>query len=174
MSARPRRAVARVLIAALLTVGLPFSVTAAEFQPVTPQMLENPPAADWLQISRTYDEQRFSPLDQINKSNVGKLQMVFSRGLPPGTLESTPLVHDGVMYLIEPGANLLAIDATTGDEVWEYKRDYPKDLATKIRPLTLSRSKVPASRSTGRGHRCSSRARGRRAISSTSSRRSIP
>jgi outer membrane protein assembly factor BamB len=48
------------------------------------------------------------------------------------------------MYLIEPGANLLAIDATTGDEIWEYKRDYPKDLATKIRPVTLSRSKVPA------------------------------
>lgn len=117
---------------------------AADFKPVTQRLLEDPPAADWLQLSRTYDEQRFSPLDQINQSNVSRLQMVFSRGLPPGTLESTPLVHDGVMYLIEPGANLLAIDATTGDQIWEYKRDYPKDMATKIRPATLSRSKVPA------------------------------
>ena len=135
----------RVVGAALsaMALGLPFSA-AADFRPVTQEMLVDPPAADWLQISRTYDEQRFSPLDQINKSNVAKLQMVFARGLPPGTLESTPLVHDGVMYLIEPGANLLAIDATTGDEIWEYKRDYPKDLATKIRPVTLSRSKVPA------------------------------
>ena len=135
----------RVVGAALsaMALGLPFSA-AADFRPVTQEMLVDPPAADWLQLSRTYDEQRFSPLDQINKSNVAKLQMVFARGLPPGTLESTPLVHDGVMYLIEPGANLLAIDATTGDEIWEYKRDYPKDLATKIRPVTLSRSKVPA------------------------------
>ncbi len=117
---------------------------AADYKPVTQEMLANPPAADWLQISRTYDEQRYSPLDQINKSNVAKLQMVFARGLPPGTQESTPLVHDGVMYMIEPGANLLAIDATTGDEIWEYKRDYPKDMASKIRPANLSRSKVPA------------------------------
>jgi PQQ-dependent dehydrogenase (methanol/ethanol family) len=117
---------------------------AADFKPVTQDMLVNPPAADWLQISRTYDEQRFSPLDQINQSNVGKLQMVFSRGLPPGTQESTPIVHDGVMYMIEPGANLLAIDATTGDEIWEYKRDYPKDMAAEIRGPQLSRAKALA------------------------------
>jgi glucose dehydrogenase len=46
--------------------------------------------------------------------------------------------------MIEPGANLLAIDATTGDEIWEYKRDYPKDMTAKIRGPNLSRSKVPA------------------------------
>ncbi len=135
-----RREALAVTAAGLLVM----TAHAADFKPVTQQMLEDPPAADWLQLSRTYDEQRFSPLDQINQSNVSRLQMVFARGLPSGTLESTPLVHDGVMYLIEPGANLLAIDATTGDQIWEYKRDYPKDMATKIRPATLSRSKVPA------------------------------
>ena len=135
---------ATALIAGLLGAGTPFWARAADYRPVTQDMLVNPPAADWLQLSRTYDEQRYSPLDQINKSNVAKLQMAFSRGLPPGTLESTPLVHDGVMYLIEPGANLLAIDAATGDEMWEYKRDYPKDMATKIRAANLSRSKALA------------------------------
>src|SRR5580700_12276019 len=130
--------------AAALAVGLSGAgARAADYKPVTQEMLVDPPAGDWLQISRTYDEQRYSPLDQINKSNVAKLQMVFSRGLPPGTQESTPIVHDGGMYMIEPGANLLAIDATTGDDIWEYKRDYT-DLAGKIRPATLSRSKVPA------------------------------
>ena len=66
-----------------------------DFRPVTQEMLINPPAGDWLQISRTYDEQRYSPLDQINKSNVAKLQMAFSRGLPPaGTLPTrTPRTH---------------------------------------------------------------------------------
>ncbi len=113
---------------------------AADYKPVTDAMLANPPPADWLQISRTYDEQRYSPLDQINKSNVAKLAMVFARGLPPGTQEIDAAgAHDGVMYMIEPGANLLAIDATTGDEMWEYKRDIiRKDLAAKLRAVTLS------------------------------------
>ena len=132
--------VAMALVAGLSSTG----ARAADYKPVTQDMLVNPPAADWLQISRTYDEQRYSPLDQINKSNVAKLQMVFSRGLPPGTQGSTPIVHDGVMYMIEPGANLLAIDATTGDEVWEYKRDYPKDVTTLVRGANLSRSKALA------------------------------
>src|ERR1700689_1999906 len=131
---------AMALVAGLLSTG----TRAADYKPVMQDMLVNPPAADWLQISRTYDEQRYSPLHQINKRNVAQLRMIFSRGLPPGTQESTPIVHDGVMYMIEPGANLLAIDATTGDEIWEYKRDYPKEVATKIRAANLSRSKVPA------------------------------
>jgi alcohol dehydrogenase (cytochrome c) len=145
MGAFQRNTAMAAMAAMALVTGLWVAgARAADYKPVTQEMLVNPPAADWLQISRTYDEQRYSPLDQINKSNVAKLQMAFSRGLPPGTLESTPLVHDGVMYMIEPGANLLAIDATTGDEIWEYKRDYPKDMATKIRAANLSRSKVPA------------------------------
>ena len=131
---------ATTLIAALFGP----AASAADYRPVTAHMLANPPAQDWLQISRTYDEQRFSPLDQINQSNVAKLQMAFSRGLPPGMQESTPIVHDGVMYMIEPGANLLAIDATTGDAIWEYKRNYPKDMAAKIRPPQLARAKALA------------------------------
>jgi alcohol dehydrogenase (cytochrome c) len=136
---------AAALTALILAVApLSTEASAADFKPVTQDMLINPPAADWLQISRTYDEQRYSPLHQINKSNVAKLRMVFSRGLPPGTQESTPIVHDGVMYMIEPGANLLAIDATTGDEIWEYKRDYPKEVTTLVRGANLSRSKALA------------------------------
>lgn len=133
------------LAAATLVFGLfgP-NARAADYKPVTADMLANPPAQDWLQISRTYDEQRFSPLDQINQGNVARLQMAFSRGLPPGTQESTPIVHDGVMYMIEPGANLLAIDATTGDQIWEYRRDYSKDVAAKVRPPQLARGKALA------------------------------
>jgi alcohol dehydrogenase (cytochrome c) len=56
---------------------------AAEFKPVTAEVLLNPDPADWLMINRTYDEQRFSPLNQINRSNVGELRMAWTRGMPP-------------------------------------------------------------------------------------------
>ena len=92
-------------------------------------------------ISRTFDQQRFSPLAEINKGNVGDLRMAWSRGLSQGTQESTPLVHDGVMYVIAPGANVLALDAATGDVVWSYIREYPKDLAQKNRSPAQARSK---------------------------------
>jgi alcohol dehydrogenase (cytochrome c) len=120
---------------------LPMPGLAADYRPVTGQMLEKPDPGDWLMLNRTFDEQRFSPLDQINKSNVANLQLAFSRGLPPGTNESTPIVHDGIMYLIAPGASIQAIDATNGDLVWEYFRDYPKDMTDAIGAPAFSRAK---------------------------------
>src|SRR2546421_6954078 len=100
-------------------------VLAQSFLPVTDAMLNNPDPADWLMVSRTYDEQRFSPLSQINKTNVGQLRMAWARGLPAGTQESTPIVYRGVMYLFAPGATIQAVDATNGDLIWEYARKYP-------------------------------------------------
>ncbi|MCC6886945.1 MAG: PQQ-binding-like beta-propeller repeat protein [Hyphomicrobiales bacterium] len=100
----------------------------ADFRPVTEAMLENPDPADWLMLSRTFDQNRHSPLNQINKNNVGQLGMVWTRGLPAGTQEATPLVYRGVMYLNVPGGTVQAINATNGDLIWEYVRDYPKDI----------------------------------------------
>ena len=114
---------------------------AAEFKPVTAETLLNPDPADWLMINRTYDEQRFSPLNQINRSNVGELRMAWTRGMPPGTQESTPMVYNGVMYVIAPGGGVQALDGTSGDLIWEYWRTYPKDMAQTIRAATLSRGK---------------------------------
>ena len=51
-----------------------------------------------------YDQQRFSPLTQINKGNVAQLRMAWSRGLPVGVQESTPIVYRGVMYVMAPGS----------------------------------------------------------------------
>jgi alcohol dehydrogenase (cytochrome c) len=99
------------------------------FAPVTTKMLENPSPNDWLMYSRTYDAQRFSPLKQITKSNVGQLKQVWSKEMATGTQESIPLVHDGVMYVMNPGAPgmpagsvLWALDATNGKLIWEYRR----------------------------------------------------
>src|SRR5438874_9957258 len=102
-----------LLFAALLQI--------SNYAPVTKEMMLNPSPDDWLMMSRTYDEQRFSPLKQINKQNVSKLQMAWSRGLTPGIHEHIPLVHNGVMYVANPGG-IEALDATNGDLLWEYKQ----------------------------------------------------
>ena len=98
------------------------------FVPVTQAMLASPAPADWLHVSRTYDQHRFSPLDQIHKGNVAALRMAWSRGLPAGTQESTPVVYRGVMYVIAPGGGIQALDATNGDLIWEHERDYPSGI----------------------------------------------
>ena len=100
----------------------------AAFVPVTDAMLQNPPAADWLMWRRTLNSWGYSPLDQINRNNVGDLRMVWSRGLAPGIQEGTPLVHDGVMFMPNPLDVVQSINAATGDLIWEYKRKLPEDL----------------------------------------------
>ncbi len=95
-----------------------------DFVPVTDKILNHPSANDWLWFSRTPDAQRFSPLNQINRDNVKQLGLAWSRGLPAGVTETIPTVYNGVMYLTLPGSNVAAFDATTGDQIWEYKRSY--------------------------------------------------
>src|SRR3954470_17567046 len=86
-----------------------------DFKPVTEDVLANPDPGDWLMLNRTFDQQRYSPLNQINKGNVGQLRMAWARGLGIGTQESTPIIYRGVMYLYSPGASIEAVDATNGD-----------------------------------------------------------
>src|SRR5581483_5771193 len=108
------------------------------FKPVTDQMLENPSPDDWLMFSRTYDAQRFSPLKQINKQNVGQLRMAWTRGMGPGQTETIPIVHNGVMYVVNPGAVVQALDATNGNLLWEYKRPAPANAAAQGRTKSLA------------------------------------
>jgi alcohol dehydrogenase (cytochrome c) len=97
---------------------------AREFTPVTDAMLQNPDPGAWLNWRRTQNAWGYSPLDQINRNNVGQIQLAWSWALNPGASQPTPLVHDGVMYIPNPGAGVQALDATTGDFLWEYKRQY--------------------------------------------------
>jgi alcohol dehydrogenase (cytochrome c) len=108
------------------------------YVPVTQQMLENPSPDDWLMFSRTYDAQRFSPLKQINKQNVGQLRMAWTRGMGAGQTETIPIVHNGVMYVVNPGAVVQALDATNGNLLWEYKRPAPANAAAQGRTKSLA------------------------------------
>src|ERR1700730_16486551 len=99
------------------------SITAPtrSFRPVTEAMLENPDPADWLNFRRTLDGWGYSPLNQINKQNAQQLQIAWSWGVLPGSAASTPLVSNGVMSLPNPGGAVQALDAVTGDLMWEFK-----------------------------------------------------
>jgi alcohol dehydrogenase (cytochrome c) len=110
------------------------------FNPVTEAMLKNPSPNDWLMYNRTYDSQRFSPLTQINKGNVGDLRMAWSRQQGAGSQETIPLVHDGVMYLQVPGAAVQALDATNGNLIWEYVRNVPAAQKTAAKAKTIAMS----------------------------------
>jgi len=106
--------------------------------PVTSKMLENPSPNDWLMYNRTYDSQRYSPLKQITKANVGQLKLAWSKKQTAGTQETIPLVHDGVMYLQAPGAVIQALDATNGDVIWQYDRPLPANQKTGAKAKTIA------------------------------------
>src|ERR1700740_1558473 len=97
-----------------ILVAAPALAQVRSFVPVTQEMLLNPSPDDWLMFSRTYDAQRFSPLKQINKQNVSQLHLAWERGMGPGQTETIPVIHNGVMYVINPGAVVQALNATNG------------------------------------------------------------
>ena len=99
-----------------------------DFTPVTDTMLQYPSDADWLMWRRTLNGWGYSPLDQITRNNVDQLQMVWTRGLVRGSQEGTPLAYDGVLYMPQASDVIHAIDAVTGDLIWEYQRNLPDDV----------------------------------------------
>jgi len=111
--------------------------TVSDYRPVTDAMLENPEPGDWLMYRRTYDAWGYSPLAQIDKGNVSSLTLAWSLAMEPGEQETTPLVHDGVMYLVHPGDVIQALAADTGDLIWEYRRDRIVSGKTRMRNIAI-------------------------------------
>jgi alcohol dehydrogenase (cytochrome c) len=132
----------QLLILLLLSISANPLVVAQtrEFEPVSTEMLVNPSPNDWLMLSRTYDEKRFSPLSQIKRDNVGQLRMVWTRGLPSGAQSTIPIVYQGVMYVVSPINSVLALDATSGDLVWEYERKFVPGIRSALAASTSSKS----------------------------------
>jgi len=97
----------------------------ANFVPVTDAMIRAPKPEDWLMYRGNYAGWAYSQLDKINKTNVKNLQLVWSRAMAPGDNEITPIVYNGVMYIANPNDVIQAIDATSGDLLWEYKHPLP-------------------------------------------------
>lgn len=119
--------------------------SARRFTPITDAMLARPDAADWPNWRRTLDGWGFSPLDQINTRNVHQLQLAWSWALHDGESQPTPLVANRTMYIPVPGGGAQALDAATGDFLWEYRPD-PAPGTTRLtgpmRSLALYDDKV--------------------------------
>jgi alcohol dehydrogenase (cytochrome c) len=96
----------------------------AALSSVGDEMLEHPAPSDWIMWRRTYDGLGYSPLRQINRANVAQLRTAWSWVLPQGPNEITPLIHDGVMFVYS-GAAVQALDAASGDLLWQYVRSVP-------------------------------------------------
>ena len=81
----------------------------------------NAETANWLSYGRTYDEQRYSPLDKINDQTVGQLKLAWFHDLDTARgQEATPLAVDGVIYISTAWSKVLAFDGATGKLLWSY------------------------------------------------------
>ncbi len=123
----------RIITAAVLLYAFVFSAVTQgqsvdDFVPVTDAMLQNPADSDWLMWRRTLDSWGYSPLAQVNRSNVDQLRLVWTRDLATGTGEITPLAYNGILYVPQVNDIIQAIEAESGDLIWEYRRDIPDDL----------------------------------------------
>jgi len=106
-----------------------FLSSGSQTKPLDDSMLQSADrdTSNWIMYGRTYDDHRFSPLNQINEETVGKLGLAWSRELNiTRGLEATPMVEDGVIYITGSWSVVYAIDAKTGELRWTYDPKVPR------------------------------------------------
>ena len=87
---------------------------------------------EWAQHGRTADEQRFSPLAQINADNVDELGLAWFHDLDTRRgQEATPIMVDGVLYVSTAWSKVVAFDATNGEVLWQYDPEVPREWAVR-------------------------------------------
>ncbi|HVY33794.1 MAG TPA: PQQ-binding-like beta-propeller repeat protein [Caulobacteraceae bacterium] len=124
--------------------GLDVKGTVPNYRPVTDAMLRDPSPNDWLMFRRNYKGWSSSPLNQITTDNVAKLQLKWSWAMnESGAVEVTPIVHDGIMFLSNTSNTIQALDARTGELIWENRLGPPSTvLYGATRSLALYDDKV--------------------------------
>ncbi len=109
------------------------------WDPVTEARLLNPEAGDWMSYRRTYDVTGFSPLDQIDRTNVDDLRLVWAHSVGDNSRwVPTPVVANGLMFVAEGDGRITAFNVTSGDIAWQHQRSYPEDI-TKSQAIGRSR-----------------------------------
>ena len=124
--------------------GITFAGEVKNYAPVTDEMLRNPPAGDWLMMRRNYQGWSYSPLNEITRANVKDLKLAWVWAMRDGQGDSqpTPIVHNGILYLYNSGNVVQALDAATGDLIWEHEVPLLAPGADPIRSLALYEEKV--------------------------------
>lgn len=123
------------IIKTATTLAFALTVTSIQAQPGTASNVDaqrllnaDTDTANWLSYGRTYSEQRFSRLDQINADNINELGLAWYVDLPTNqNVETTPLAIDGVLYLTLPWSQVMALDASTGEQLWFFDPKVPGD-----------------------------------------------
>jgi alcohol dehydrogenase (cytochrome c) len=107
-----------------------------KYTPVTAERLKKPEDGNWLMFRRTFDGWGYSPLEEITRDNVSRLQPVwsFATGQVEGH-QAPPIVNNGVMFVATPGNQVLALEAKSGNVLWRYKRPFPEDM-TPLHPTS--------------------------------------
>ena len=114
------RGAAATLPAEYTAMGLVATGTVPNYNNVTDAMLANPSPNDWLMYRGNYAGWSYSALNQITTQNVNQLQLKWTLAMNDGgTNETTPIIHDGIMYLWSPGNTVQAINAVTGELIWQ-------------------------------------------------------
>lgn len=101
-------------------IGVTFSGTVKDFTPATADYLKSEHPNDWPMIRGNYQAWSYSPLSQINNDNVNKLQLEWVWSMHDGASEPSPLVYDGIVYLINSSNVIQALEAKTGELIWEH------------------------------------------------------
>ena len=121
--------------------GLVVAGEVKNFVPVTDEMLRHPSPNDWLMIRGNYHATDYSTLNQITAQNVKDLQLQWVWAMNEGTNQAAPIVHDGVMYINNPGNIVQALDARTGNLIWE-NRIGPTATGSSQRGLAIYDDKI--------------------------------
>ncbi len=99
--------------------GLTVTGEVKNYTPITDAMMRSPDPSDWLMLRHDYHANNYSTLNQINAGNVKELQLQWVWAMNEGTNQPAPVVHNGVMFLQNAGNIVQAIDAKSGDLIWE-------------------------------------------------------
>lgn len=133
--------------------GLTAAGEVKNYTPVTDAMLRNPAPSDWLMLRRDYQATSYSPLSQVTTANVKDLQLVWSRAMSEsGANETSPLFHSNTVFLANTSNYIQALDARTGDLIWENQIGPTVGTGgtTAMRNLALYDDKVYAATTDGR------------------------
>src|SRR5579863_10450873 len=123
-------------VSTLIVFGLLLVTPARAADPEIDKLLRSPVGKDWVTNGGNLTNNRYSTLKQIDTTNVGKLKgawMTRLKGSGVGgkySLEASPLVKDGIMYVVTGNDDVFAMNAKTGEMIWEYWSGIEQNIST--------------------------------------------